>query len=222
MANDMTQTISTGFVLEDLPESADWLKAVLLASFPGITIEYAASIAEARQILTHYQPDIALIDIELPDGSGIDIIALLNKQNSNSISVVTTIFGDDTHLFAALRAGATGYVLKDQSRDQLVNMLQNIATGQPPLSPSIARKLLSYFHPSEEHDEQVSLSPREEQVLTIIAKGYSIPKTAELLELSPNTVTGYVKTIYRKLNISSRAEASLEAARRGLINPAMQ
>lgn len=217
----MAETVSKGFVLEDMRESAEWLKAVLLASFPGITVECAATIAEARQRLETFQPDIALIDIELPDGSGIDIVSLLNNRCSACITVVTTIFGDDSYVFSALRAGAAGYVLKDQSRAQLVNMLQNITDGHPPLSPSIARKLLSFFHPPQKDTEQPSLSPREEEVLTIIAKGYSIPKTAELLELSPNTVSSYVKAIYRKLNISSRAEASLEAVRRGLIDPAV-
>ena len=211
--------IFKGFVLEDVPESADWLGAVLLASFPGIKVHYAASIADANKVLQHYQPDIALIDIGLPDGSGVDIVKWLSEQKTGCTSIVATIFAEDKYVFSALRAGAAGYVLKDQSQNQLVTMLQNITDGQPPLSPSIARKLLAFFQPHDDGENHPALTPREQEVLTIIAKGYSIPKTAEMLALSPHTVNSYVKTIYRKLNISSRAEASLEAARRGLIDP---
>ena len=131
--------------------------------------------------------------------------------------MVTTIFEDDGHLFPALRAGAQGYVLKDLPQEQLAAMLVGIERGQPPLSPSIARRLLSFFNPpvpAASPDEN-PLTERETEVLRLIAKGFSVPKVAEQLGISRNTTAGYLKDIYRKLQVNSRAEATLAAARRG-------
>ena len=136
------------------------------------------------------------------------------------MSIVTSVFDDDTHLFAALGAGASGYLLKDQSREELTAMLQRIADGQPPLSPAIARRLLGFFGPREAvTQDDTHLTGRERDVLALIAKGYTTAKVAELLDITRNTASGYVKVIYRKLNISSRAEAALEASRRGIVSP---
>ncbi len=134
--------------------------------------------------------------------------------------MVTPIFDDDRHLFGALRAGAAGYVLKDQSRNDLVEMLAGIHAGRPPLSPSIARKLLSVFQDEGadgDTNAHTLLTQRKREVLTLIAKGYTVARVAEMLGITRNTAAGYVKIIYRKLNISSRAEATLEATRQGLI-----
>jgi DNA-binding NarL/FixJ family response regulator len=130
------------------------------------------------------------------------------------------VFDDDAHLFPALRAGAQGYVLKDQSPEALAGMLRGIAAGQPPLSPSIARRLLRHFQPAPAPaTEEVLLTPRETEVLQLVAKGLSAQQVADALGLSRHTVTGYLKDVYRKLSVTTRAEATLEAARRGLIAP---
>jgi len=140
-------TVHYGLIVEDLPDARDWLIAAMGEAFPGIQIDTAASLADARSRLTSRLPQVALIDIGLPDGSGIDLIDELNRQHPDVLSVVTSVFDDDTHLFAALGAGASGYLLKDQSREDLTGMLQRIAEGQPPLSPAIARRLLGFFGP---------------------------------------------------------------------------
>lgn len=209
----------TGLIVEDLPDARDWLHAVMGDAFPGIEIHTAASLAEASEQLTNVLPDVALIDIGLPDGSGIDLIGQLNREQPQLMSIVTSVFDDDTHLFAALGAGASGYLLKDQSREELTAMLQRIADGQPPLSPAIARRLLGFFGPREAvAPDDTHLTGREREVLALIAKGYTTAKVAELLDITRNTASGYVKVIYRKLNISSRAEAALEASRRGIVS----
>ena len=207
-----------GLIVEDLPDARDWLIAVMGEAFPGIVIDTAASLADARSCLSGRRPQVALIDIGLPDGSGIDLIDELNRQHPDVMSVVTSVFDDDTHLFAALGAGASGYLLKDQSREDLTGMLQRIAEGQPPLSPAIARRLLGFFGPREDRDA-TRLTARERDVLGLIAKGYTTAKVAEFLNITRNTASGYVKQIYSKLNISSRAEAALEASRRGIVSP---
>jgi len=207
-----------GLIVEDLPDARDWLLAAMGEAFPGIEIDTAASLADARSRLSRRLPQVALIDIGLPDGSGIDLIDELNRQHPDVLSVVTSVFDDDTHLFAALGAGAAGYLLKDQSREDLTGMLQRIAEGQPPLSPAIARRLLGFFGPREDR-EATRLTARERDVLGLIAKGYTTAKVAEFLNITRNTASGYVKQIYSKLNISSRAEAALEASRRGIVSP---
>ncbi len=209
--------VKHGLIVEDLPDARDWLIAVMSNAFPNIRIDTAGSLAAARACITAQTPDVALIDIGLPDGSGIDLIGELNRDHPQIMSIVTSVFDDDTHLFAALGAGASGYLLKDQSRDDLTEMLQRIAQGQPPLSPAIARRLLGFFGPKEEVDD-THLTSRERDVLALIGKGYTTAKVAEYLNITRNTASGYVKVIYRKLNISSRAEAALEASRRGIIS----
>lgn len=210
--------VKQGLIVEDLPDARDWLIAVMAEAFPGIDIDTAGTLCVARTTIANRLPDVALIDIGLPDGSGIDLIAELNRDHPQVMSIVTSVFDDDTHLFAALGAGASGYLLKDQSRDDLTEMLRRIADGQPPLSPAIARRLLGFFGPKEAMDD-THLTSRERDVLALIAKGYTTAKVAEYLGITRNTASGYVKLIYRKLNITSRAEAALEASRRGIISP---
>lgn len=213
---------TTGLVVDDLPEARSWLCEALRHAFPGIDIRAAGSLQAAREELTRepaWRPQIALVDLGLPDGSGTELIKALRASDPGVVTVVTTIFDDDSHLFAALKAGADGYVLKDQSRGQLLDMLAGIHAGQPPLSPSIARKLLKVFQEPKQTaaDPESQLTSREQEVLTLIAKGYTVGRVAELLGITRNTAAGYVKSIYRKLNVSSRAEATLAATRQGLI-----
>ena len=204
-----------GFVLEDVKESLEWLKKSLTISFSNVEIQTAETIAEAKEVLGDFQPDIALIDLNLPDGSGLEIIKYIKGVYPSCYIVVTTIFDDENHIFPSLKAGASGYIHKEQPREQLAEMLKGIVEGRPPLSPAIARKVLQFFQPLA--IDEAPLTSREEEVLMLIAKGYSTKKTAQMLMLSPYTVSGYIKDIYTKLNISSRVEATMEAAQRGLL-----
>ena len=201
-------------VVDDLASSRDWLSRALEQAFPGIAITLAGSLADARGRVEP-PPPLALIDLGLPDGSGIRLIESLHPLGT--LCIVATIFDDDAHLFPALHAGAQGYVLKDQSTDTLATMLTGIAAGQPPLSPSIARRLLRHFQPALPDASQPNLTGRETDVLRLIAKGHTVVDVARLLGLSRHTAAGYVKDVYRKLSVSSRAEATLEATRRGLV-----
>jgi DNA-binding NarL/FixJ family response regulator len=210
-------------LVDDLAPARAWLRSALLDAFPTIAIAEAGSVGEAMSALASLSkaPDLALIDLGLPDGSGLRVIEALQRGASDTLCVVSTVFDDDAHVFPALRAGAQGYVLKDLASAELVRMLRGILDGQPPLSPSIARRLLRQFHsPARAQPEATSesLTARETEVLQLIAKGYTVQQTAAALGLSPHTASGYVKDIYRKLSINSRAEATLEAARLGLVS----
>lgn len=204
-------------VVEDLSDARAWLCAAIAEAFPDATVDLAADLAEARACVQRAVPDLLLVDLGLPDGSGIELIEQMAREAPHAVSVVTTVFADDQHLFAALRAGASGYVLKDDTRQRLGELLRGILRGEPPLSAQIARRLLGFFHPPANVVED-PLTDREREVLTLLAKGLTIAKAAQLMGISVNTAGGYAKNVYKKLKVSNRAEATLEATRRGLVN----
>lgn len=220
MQDSAQPAIRHALVVEDQPATREWLRRVLENAFPGIVIAEAGTLARGREHMARQQVDLALIDLDLPDGSGINLIQEFNLSSPQTRTVVATIYDDDEHVFPALRAGATGYLLKEQPQDVLTPMLRRIVSGEPPLSPAIARRVLRFFAPTEAAAAPEHLSPREEEVLRLIAKGYKLAEVGEMLNVSRNTAAGYLKSVYRKLNISSRAEATLEATRRGLVAPA--
>jgi DNA-binding NarL/FixJ family response regulator len=208
-------------ILEDMPESQEMLREVAQIAFPNIKIYCVADIASAMAMLNRYHFDLALIDLSLPDGNGTTVVQALSTQFPRCMIVVATLFDDDDHLFPALRAGAQGYLLKDQAPEELVKQLCGINEGHPPLSPSIARRLLSHFraepekHPAK---EETQLTPREREVLSALARGITIANIGDELGISRHTVGDHVKNIYRKLNITSRAEAALQAKNMGLLH----
>ena len=217
-------------IVEDHDDTRNWWLEQLPQLFPEITLHKAETLGQARSHLEKSHFWLALIDINLPDGSGIDLIREITLKTPDTLCVVCTIFDDDHHVFSALRAGAQGYLVKDQPRNRQLDQLKEILHGQPPLSPGVARKLLRFFTqemPSQQPDSKTSrsnsedggLSERETEVLRLIAKGYSRPEVAQLLGISHNTVSTYTKTIYQKLDVSRRAEAVVEAVKLGLIDP---
>lgn len=210
--------MKTALIVEDHDEPRAWLVGLVEQAFPGVTVTEAATLAQARQRINQRSFDLALVDISLPDGSGTALVAELQQQQGSTYAVMATIFDDDRHLFDALQAGAQGYVLKDQPRERLIAQLQGIARGQPPLSPGIARRILRYFQNQAPADGP-ELTERETEVLNLLARGFNRNDIAKALEITANTAAGYIKAIYRKLDVSGRAEATLEAVRLGLIDP---
>ena len=208
-------------LLEDLPQIRAWLSSLVLQVFPDAQIAEAARVHDALGLVSAIKFDLALCDLGLPAGSGVDVVAALREQQPETQSVVVTIHDDDEHLFPALQAGAFGYILKEQPRELIIEQLQRISSGEPPLSPSIARRVMAYFAAKSKPQPasalpHVSLTDRETEVLLRVAKGYTLPEIGVQLTLSRHTIADYVKQIYRKLNVSSRAEAALEAQRMGL------
>ncbi len=209
-------------LLEDIAEAGAWLKVQIAQVFPDVTFVEASRVHEAMSLIRDEQFDFALIDLGLPDGSGVDVVAGLRELQPLAQSVVVTIHDDDDHLFPALQAGAFGYLLKDQPAPVLVEQFRRMSEGEPPLSPAIARRVMSHFASRASQRERpvhapaVVLTDRENEVLLRVAKGFTLPEIAAQLHLSRHTIADYVKQIYRKLNVSSRAEAALEAQRLGL------
>ncbi|HWL03433.1 MAG TPA: response regulator transcription factor [Xanthobacteraceae bacterium] len=215
----------SAIVVEDIAETREWLVAALGHAFPGVVVTSFSHLAPCRDWLRTYLPKegapplIALIDLNLPDGSGADLIRALASRDPRIVSIVTTIYDDDAHLFEALGAGAQGYLLKDQDEAGLIASLTRIERGEPPLSPSIARRILQRLRtePAGSKLDGPSLTVRESEVLSLLGRGLTVGEAARILKISDHTVADHVKSIYRKLNISSRAEAAVEAMRRGLV-----
>lgn len=212
--------------MEDQAETRAWLLEALEAAFPSEHVAVAGSLAEAAEILAAEAGQIArlhlaVIDLGLPDGSGISLIADLTERAPHVRTVVATVHDDDEHLFDAIAAGAQGYLLKSHDRTGLVHRLRRIDDGEPPLSPSVARRIMAHFRSPAEAQaplrDEANLTAREQEVLALLARGARVAETARALGLTEHTVATYVKLIYRKLRISSRAEAALAAARRGLV-----
>ncbi len=205
-------------LIEDQPRTRDWMLGVLASAFPDLRIETVGTLKAAHNWLDRHGAGLwlAIVDIGLPDGSGIDIVRRLQRDHPGVLPIVATIYDDDAHLFEAIAAGARGYVLKDEEADLLVNYLRRIERGEPPLSPSIAHRMLSHFRAPTVVEDEAGLSPRETEVLTLLARGLTVSEAAARLGLQPQTVASYVKVIYQKLCVTSRAEATREAVRRGL------
>ena len=223
MPTTQLPTLQHALLVDDLPGALERLAQAALLAFPRIDCRRAGSVADSLLALAQPgpRPDLALVDLDLGDGSGLTVIEAINRLHPDCLIVVVTIFDDDAHLFPALEAGAQGYLLKDQPLDQLVQQLRGIGEGQPPLSPAIARRLIRHFtRPATgtATPAVVSLSPRETEVLALLAQGIRLGELAERLGISRHTAGDHVKNIYRKLNISSRAEAALQAARLGLVD----
>jgi two-component system nitrate/nitrite response regulator NarL len=243
-------------IVEDNPVARSFLCRVVRESFSdAILITEAGDLETARR---HVGPQregqvpvdpfkLVLVDLELPDGNGMELLAELARYPATKI--VTTLYSDDDHLFPALQCGADGYLLKEDRFEVLVEELQKIVRGQPPLSPAIARRLLTHFRngpgaagtaQAGDADNRVAplsglqssrpmplgrgapldherLTPRESEVLTYLSKGFTIKEIANLMGIKWFTVNDHIKSIYKKLNVSSRAEAAVLASKQGLV-----
>lgn len=241
-------------IVEDNPVARSFLTRVVRESFSdALTITEAGDLETARRQIGPLREGVEaidpfkliLVDLELPDGNGMELLAELGAYPATKI--VTTLYSDDDHLFPALQCGADGYLLKEDRFEVLVEELQKIVRGQPPLSPAIARRLLTHFRHGPtagagtgttsgpvplasgfqssrplpmgrgaplDHER---LTPRESEVLTYLSKGFTIKEIANLMGIKWFTVNDHIKSIYKKLNVSSRAEAAVLASKQGLV-----
>lgn len=215
-------------IVEDIATARHWLEGVLQEAFNDIHTTQCSSCQQTREFMQTACVNLALLDINLPDGSGIDLVQCIHQRCPDAYIIITTIFDDEEHILRALQAGAHGYLLKDSPQHLFVQKLQGILNGDPPISPSISRQILRHFAerestsnttPQTPHPDLRHLSQREQEVLTLVAKGLSRNEVASHLGLSSNTVARYIRDVYQKLDVSSRAEATMEACRMGLVNP---
>jgi DNA-binding NarL/FixJ family response regulator len=219
----MSQAIHSVLIVEDDPAfRAGFVQAVRCAadlSLAGV----ADDLPEGLRLLNATRPDVLLVDIGLPSGSGIELIRHASESLPACDVMVVTVFGDERHVMACLEAGASGYLLKGVQEPGIVEQIRALRAGGSPISPVIARQLLGRFKKSavallpDGMGEPPVLSAQEQSVLELSGKGYSYEEIARLMDLSRHTIETYVKRIYRKLHVHSKVEALYEARKFGLV-----
>jgi DNA-binding NarL/FixJ family response regulator len=218
----LKQPIRTA-IIEDDPALRKMIVSLLQADPDYAVVAEFAEGGAAIAAIPQMALDIALVDIGLPDISGIDVIRELKALCPQCNVLVVTTFGDEKTVTSALEAGADGYLLKGIALEELKRDLHALQDGGSPLSPMIARKLLNRLQTKavdEKSDAggETSLTPREHEILAMIAKGFSYSETSKICSISTATVHSHLKRIYRKLEVHSKTEAVYEARRRSLIH----
>ncbi len=208
-------------IIEDDPEVVAQLSAAIEASQDIVIAWIARNCRTAHELIESGGFDVVLCDLGMPDGSGIELIRKVAKLYPEIDIIVITMFADHRKVLDSIRAGARGYLLKDQHLPDCVSAIREIRAGGSPISPIIARQLLKRLQPTRETPDQplaAELSERELHVLDLLARGFSYAECAGLLSVSPHTIGTFVKRIYRKLEVSSRSEAVFEASSRGILD----
>lgn len=197
----------------------DGLRA-LLASIPDIeVVGEATSGKEALKLATEHQPDVILMDIQMPDLNGIEATRLILRTSPHIGIIVLTMFQDDDSVFAMMRAGARGYVLKGADQTVLLRAVRAVANGESLFSPKIAARLMQYFavlEPTSRPELFPELTEREREILSYIADGQTNAEIAEKLVISVKTVRNHVSNIFSKLQVADRAQAAIRAREAGL------
>ncbi|MBT3714160.1 MAG: response regulator transcription factor [Anaerolineae bacterium] len=172
----------------------------------------ASSAQVAIHMTEELNPDIVILDIRMPGGSGLDACRAIYEKNPNIKIIMLTSYGDDESIAEAIQAGAVGYILKDGSTDELVRALTAIKNGEAALDPAITRKVLGMMQrkPKQAHPF-ANLSEREMEVLHLISEGKTNAVIAEALILSEKTIRNYISSIFMKLNLNNRVEAAIYA-----------
>lgn len=210
-------------LVEDHPKQREHLESVIEQVFPSLERLVTRGFHETASLLrassaTDIRMRYALVDVGLPDGSGIDLIKIIHEKDPSIRVIISTIFCEDSTILKALATGAYGYILKSEGEEVYRETLRRLARDEPPISPRIARRILSHFQMSKtESEDEASLTPREKQTLTHLVDGLTVQETATCMGISAQTVSGYVKIIYQKLQVSNRAEVTREAIRRRII-----
>ena len=213
-------------VLEDEPLLQLRLRKILLnLGYPPDALHFAATLADARACLASLPVALALIDLALPDGHGQTLIRELRTMDPGLGILVVSAWSSEEAIMGALRAGATGYVLKERDDFEVMLSIRSVLRGGAPIDPFIARRILAMLPkqantepaPLEPQAETKALTEREDEILRLVADGMSNREIAEQLHLSRYTIESHVKRIYRKLAVSSRVSAVREARTRGML-----
>lgn len=215
------------FVVDDDVVFLRHLVAAIEGASDMLLSGVANTQAQALTAITAQPADVLVVDLGLPDGSGVEVIRAAHRAWPSCAIMVSTTFADEAHVINSIEAGATGYLLKDSSSQRLTEDIRTIHAGGSPISPMIARYVLQRFRQGESSapvptlespHAAPSLSPRELEVLGLITKGFTYEEIAGLLKVSRNTVMTFVRRIYTKLEVKSKVEAIDEARHQGLLN----
>jgi DNA-binding NarL/FixJ family response regulator len=213
-------------IVEDDMEFLHALRQAIEGAADMRVLSVASTRAQGLQALLGVPADVLLVDLGLPDGSGIDVIRQTHQHWPQCNIMVCTAFGDEQHVMRSLEAGAVGYLIKDSTPNAMLSEIRKLHAGGSPISPLIARQILMRLLPGKsatvteptQAAKPSVLSVREKQVLEFITKGFTADEIAQLMGISSHTVQTFVRRIYSKLEVRSKAEAIYEARSRGLLD----
>jgi DNA-binding NarL/FixJ family response regulator len=195
-------------IVEDLDEVREGLKQFISLSSEFKVLDTFKTAEEALQGLPRIHPDIVIMDINLPGMNGIDCIKLVKKEIPQTQFMMFTVYENDEKVFEALKAGASGYLLKNTGLVQIIESLKELHNGGSPMSSNIARKLVTIFRQQEpEKVSMEALSKRENEILQLLSKGLLYKEIADQLTISTGTVRQHIHRIYEKLHVQNRTEA---------------
>lgn len=208
-------------IADDSAPFRDGLRT-LLASVPDVeVVGEAGTGSEAVSFAASLQPDVILMDVQMPDLNGIEATREITRTSPHIAILVLTMFDDDDSVFAALRAGARGYLLKGALKAEILRAVRGVASGEAIFGPAVARRLMQFFampRPSTPSQVFPELTEREHEILALIAQHHTNPEIAKRLGLSPKTVRNNVSNIFSKMQVADRAEAIVRAREAGLGN----
>jgi len=221
MAADTAPVTTVALVEDDRDTRARLAASIKAQPSLALVAEYANG-TEALAGLESEAPDVLLVDLGLPDVSGLEVARFVAGRHPDCDILVISIFGDEANVLAALEAGARGYLLKGSLQHDIAFDIQDIRNGGSPLSPIIARQVLKRLRAPDDAsarkiEDETTLTAREGEILNAISRGFSYAETAQMLGISVGTVHTFLKRIYRKLAVHSKTEAVFEANRLGLI-----
>ena len=212
-------TLYTVTIVEDDNEVRERLASLISDHDQFKLLSAASNMLDGIADLLKYKPDVLLTDLGLPDGSGIDIIKAIEKNNLDVEAMVISGFQDEHNVFNALQAGASAYVHKHDQNQKITDAILSMLEGGAPISPVIAKLMLQKFQqPAPVIKLTESLTERQIKILKLISQGFSSKEIAEKLDISYYTVTTHIKNIYKKLQVNSRTEALHEAVKHGLLD----
>ena len=204
-------------IFEDDPDLRESLR-LLVHGTPGLQVAAAyPDCSFVRQAIREHTPDVVLMDIDMPNVDGITGLRTIKEIAPATQVLMITVFDQNDHVFEALCAGADGYLLKRSSPSEIIEAITSVTMGGAPMSPAIARKVLSFFAGKNKSDQEEGLTPKESEVLKLLVDGYSYKMIAGALEVGIETVRSHIKSIYRKLHVHSMSEAVAKAIRKGLV-----
>jgi DNA-binding NarL/FixJ family response regulator len=203
---------------DDHPVFRKGLRA-LLSSLPGAeVVAEAVDGAEAIRLVAEHRPDVVVMDLNMPGVSGVEATRQILRDRPGTRVLVLTMFDDDDTVFAAMRAGALGYLIKGSDTDDVVRAITAVGNGDAIFGPSVARRITAFLTrpPTADEPQFPELTAREREVLALIAAGLSNPDIARRLYLSPKTVRNQVSSIFSKLQVADRSHAIVRARSAGL------
>lgn len=202
------------FLLDDHEIVRRGLRDLIEAEEDLNVVGEASTAEEALARIPPTRPDVAVLDVRLPDGSGVEVCRDIRARHPEVQCLMLTSFADDEALFSAIMAGAAGYVLKQIRGSELIDAIRRVAQGESLLDPAVTKRVLERLRDNREEDEGLSrLSEQERKILDFIAEGYTNRQIAEAMYLAEKTVKNYVSTMLSKLGMERRTEAAAYAAR---------